>query len=102
MIVNKIEAYLRDRKEYDSLAHRAEKMTTGEIALSFRRNFCGERSEDRPLVTLSSHFYCARHIHYDLAGHKKDDVSPRALLVFFLGDVGHAAVRGLEIGGAHV
>lgn len=41
--------------------------------------------DDRPKVTLSSHFYCPRELHYALIGADKEDPAPRAFDAFAIG-----------------
>ena len=45
----------------------------------------GAPREDRPKVTLSSHFYCPRELHYALIGADKEDPAPRAFDAFAIG-----------------
>lgn len=90
MIVNKIEDYLRARPTPDAarLAW-AEAILAGDALDSFRRNFIQPTTENgkgRASVTLSSHFYCPRDIHYSLAKTPKEPPAPRAYLAFHLGD----------------
>lgn len=106
MIVDKIEDYLRAAKPPDpALVARVQRLMGTDGWDSFRRNFIdfGRGGVARKPVTLSSHFYCARHIHYDLEASPKEPPAPRAFLAFRLGDevelmtVGLAIVSGVDV-----
>lgn len=87
MIVDKLEDWVRagmpttpERVERArALMHKHADMALG--------NWSGEPEEYRPLVTLSSSFWCPRKIHYDLMRAPKEPVAPRALDAFGIGQM---------------
>lgn len=101
MICDRIEDYLRARPPIPAdLLLRAEALLAGDALDSFRRNFIRPPSENgkgRNAVTLSSHFFCARSIHYALQRTRKEPPAPRAFLAFHLGDNVEQMVVALAI-----
>ncbi|MEB3198836.1 MAG: PD-(D/E)XK nuclease family protein [Candidatus Sericytochromatia bacterium] len=87
MIVDKLEAWIRDGMP--TTPERVERARAlmrkhADMALG---NWSGEPEENRPLVTLSSSFWCSRKIHYDLIRAPKERVAPRALDAFGIGQM---------------
>ena len=75
----------------EAIAH-AEWVMQGVGWGSFKRNFIEmDTGSDRKPVTLSSNFYCARQIAYDLMKMPKDPIQLRGRNVFTLGDMIEAA-----------
>lgn len=64
---------------------RARKIMQEAAERALRNWLPKSEQEARPKVTLSSHFYCARTLHYSLNDAPKDPVAPRALDAFALG-----------------
>ena len=64
---------------------RARKVVLEAAERALRNWLPKSEQEARPKVTLSSHFYCARTIHYSLNDAPKEPVAPRALDAFALG-----------------
>lgn len=93
MIVDRLEDWTRDGMPSDANREALARIIMEAAARQALSNFLPNApKEPRPPVTLSSHFYCPRQIHYDLTGADKEALAPRAYDAFAYGHAVEALV----------
>lgn len=86
MIVDRLETWVRDGMPTTPERIARAEAIVGAAARQAIGNFIPAwEPEARPKVTLSSHFYCPRQIHYALNGVEKEAPAPRAFDAFAIG-----------------